>query len=74
MLPEWDLISTETRLRLTREALRHATETIAVEATLLAAEMESGKLADRGGPNALRLLAAMLQAATTEEGEAAGHA
>jgi hypothetical protein len=74
MLPEWDLISTETRMRLAREALRHATETIAIEATLLAAEMEAGKLADRGGPDALRLLAAMLQAATTEGGEAAGHA
>jgi hypothetical protein len=73
MLSDWDMISEETRLRLTREALRLATTTIAVEATELAAEMEAGRLQDRGGPDALRLLVAILQVATAEPGPA-GHA
>lgn len=75
MLSDWELITEETRLRLAREALRLATTTVAVEAAQLAAEMEAGRLADRGGPDALRLLVAMLQAATAGDEEApAGHA
>ena len=58
---DWDLLSDEAQLRLAREAMRRAAETFANHAELLAAEMEAGAIADRGGPEALRLLASMMR-------------
>ena len=49
-------------LALAREALRRAAETLADHAEVLAAEMDQGTLADRGGPDALRLFAAVIRA------------
>jgi hypothetical protein len=41
--------------------LRQAADTIAGQAEVLAGEMESGAIADCGGPEALRLLAAVVR-------------
>lgn len=54
---DWNSLSEDLQLALTREALRRAAETIAGQAEVLAGEMENGGLSDRGGPDALRLLA-----------------
>ncbi len=62
MLTEWNLISEALQLFLAREALRRASDAIAGQAEVLAEEMEAGSLIDRGGPGALRLLAAVVRA------------
>ena len=73
MLNDWNLLSEELQLMVSREALRRAAELIAEQADELAWEMESGGLSDHGGPEALRLLAAVVR--TTREDEVvAGHA
>ncbi len=61
MPPDWNLLSERLQLVLSREALRRAAETIAGQADVLADEIEAGALADRGGPDALRLLAAIVR-------------
>ncbi len=66
MLSEWDVIPEDLQLTLTREALRRASELIASQAETLADEMACGALADRGGPDALRLLAAVLRVTGVE--------
>ncbi len=66
MLSEWDIIPEDLQLTLTREALRRAAELIAGQAETLAAEMSSGAIADRGGPEALRLLATVLRVTGVE--------
>jgi len=72
--PNWTTLPEDLQLVLSREALRRAAETLADHAELLAEEMESGTLADRGGPDALRLFAAVVRA-TNEDGFAViGHA
>jgi hypothetical protein len=58
----WHTLSDDLQLTLSREALRRAAETLAEHAELLAAEMESGTLLDQGGPEALRLFAAVVRA------------
>ncbi len=58
---DWDQLTDESQLVLSREALRHASAIIAEQAELLAEEIESGRLEDRGGADALRLLAAIVQ-------------
>jgi hypothetical protein len=57
-----------------REAMRRAAETLAEHAELLAAEMEGGTLSDRGGPDALRLFAAVVRATNQDAFGAVGHA
>ena len=61
MLADWNLLSDDLQLVLSREALRRAAEIIAEQAETLAAEMELGGLRDRGGPDALRLLAGVVR-------------
>ena len=58
----WNAMPDDLQLVLSREALRRAAETLADHAELLAEEMERGTLADRGGPDALRLFAAVVRA------------
>ncbi|MDE2008174.1 MAG: hypothetical protein KGI51_16510 [Rhodospirillales bacterium] len=58
---DWNALSDDMQLAITRAALRHAANSIAGQAETLAAEMEAGHLADRGGADALRLLAAILR-------------
>ena len=61
MLEDWNVLSDDLQLLLTREALRRAAEIIAGQAEALAGEMEGGYLRDRGGPDALRLLAGVVR-------------
>ena len=58
----WHRLAEQEQLALAEAALRRAAQTIAGQAETLAIEMETGQLADRGGPNALRLLAAVVRA------------
>ena len=58
----WHSLPDDLQLTLSREALRRAAETLADHAELLASEMESGTLLDQGGPEALRLFAAVVRA------------
>jgi len=72
---DWHDLPHEIQLVLSREALRRATETLAEHAMLLAEEMERGALRDRGGPDALRLFAAVVRVTSQDAlGEVAGHA
>ena len=61
MLCDWNVLSESLQLALSREALHRAGLTIAIQAEALAAEIEKGTLVDRGGPEALRLLAAFVR-------------
>ena len=74
MLNDWNLLSEELQLMISREALRRAAELIAEQADELAWEMESGGLSDHGGPEALRLLAAVVRTTREDEMVVAGHA
>jgi len=74
MLCNWNQLSDDLQLTLSREALRRAAETIADQAEVLAEEMESGALADQGGPDALRLLAAVVRVSGKDALGVVGHA
>ena len=63
MLSDWNCLSDETQLLISREALRRAVAAFAGQAEVLAAQIEAGILDDRGGPDALRLLAAITRVA-----------
>ena len=66
MLRDWNLLSDDVQLALSREALIRAAQTIAQQAEMLAEEIETGGLSDRGGPDALRLLAAVVRVTDQE--------
>lgn len=74
MLTDWHALSDTLQLTLARQALEQATEIIATQAESLAGVMEDGELQDRGGPDALRLLAAIVRALGTTPPGVAGHA
>ena len=61
MLIDLEMLSDDLQLMVSREALRRASNLIAEQADELAIEMEIGGLSDRGGPEALRLLAAIVR-------------
>ncbi len=63
---DWDSLPDTLQLTLAQEAMRRAARSFAHQAELLAGEIEGGVLADRGGPEALRLLAAVLRLAAAE--------
>ena len=71
---EWQTMSDDLQLTLSREAMRRAAETLAGQAELLATEMEVGTLLDRGGPDALRLFAAVVRATNQDTFGVVGHA
>lgn len=73
MSSNWHQIPEDLQLALAREALLRAAETIAGHAETLAREMETGGLEDRGGPDALRLLAAVMRVTGQEIHHPAGH-
>jgi len=73
MTTEWNHLTEGTQLALTRAALAQAADTIAVQAETLAQEMDAGTLDDRGGPDALRLLAAVVRALSPLSGPVAGN-
>lgn len=70
----WNTLPEELQLILSKEALRRAAATLAEHAELLAEEMDRGTLSDRGGPDALRLFAAVVRATNEEEIGPVGHA
>ncbi|HKM62390.1 MAG TPA: hypothetical protein VJY39_07850 [Acidisphaera sp.] len=72
MLSDWNLLSDDLQLALSREALRRASHTLASQAQQLAEEIEHGTITDRGGPDALRLLATVVL--ITNEASLAGTA
>jgi hypothetical protein len=74
MLADWTELSNDLQLTLAREAMRRAVATIAGQAELLAAEIDAGRLADHGGPDALRLLAAVIRATGDEDLTTVGNA
>jgi hypothetical protein len=74
MISNWDLLSDEQQLALTAEALRHAVTQVAAHAETLATELESGAIADRGGAESLRLLAALVRLTAPGSGCAVGRA
>ena len=59
---QWNSLPDDLQLALAEQALQRAAETIAGHAECLASEMDSGTLTNQGGPEALRLLAAVLRA------------
>ena len=71
---DWHALSDETQLTLSRAALVLAMQTAAGQAETLALEMENGNLADRGGPDALRLFAAVLRVSQDTGMEVRGNA
>jgi hypothetical protein len=74
MYPDWNRLPDDLQLALASEALNRAAATIAAQAEVLAQEIESGGLADRGGPEALRLFAAVVRVGGQDAFAAAGHA
>jgi hypothetical protein len=74
MTSDWNFLSDELQLVLSQEALRRAGEIIAGQAEMLAGEIEHGYLIDRGGAEALRLLADVVRVTATEGLGQAGHA
>ncbi|MCC6719795.1 MAG: hypothetical protein IT555_18080 [Acetobacteraceae bacterium] len=74
MSKDWSLLSEGAQLALSRAALAQAADTIAGQAETLAEEMEMGALDDHGGPDALRLLAAVLRSLNPMAQPAAGMA
>ena len=71
---DWNTLNDDLQLALSREALRRAAETLAEQAELLATEMEGGVLIDRGGPDALRLFAAVVRTTNQDAFGPMGHA
>ena len=61
MYTEWNCLSDEQQLALSRQALLHAAAAIATQAEVLAEEIEQGSLSDRGGAEALRLFAEVVR-------------
>ncbi|WP_052402078.1 hypothetical protein [Muricoccus aerilatus] len=70
----WHDLPEELQLVLSREALRRAAETLAEHAELLATEIEAGALLDQGGPEALRLFAAVVRATNRDGFATVGNA
>ncbi len=70
MMPpeDWTSLPDSLQLVLAREAMRRAAQTLAEHAEQLAEEMEIGALRDRGGPEALRLFAAVVRASSGADG------
>lgn len=62
MIADWNALPESLQLYVAQQAFRHAAETIAGQAEVLAREFDDGALADRGGAEALRLMAAIVRA------------
>jgi hypothetical protein len=71
---EWHALPDELQLVLAREAMIRAAATLADQAEMLALEMDAGTLCDRGGPDALRLFAAIIRATNADSMGPVGNA
>lgn len=67
MLADWNVLSEDVQLFVSHAAMLQAAEIVAGQAETLAKEIELGTLSDRGGPDALRLLAAIVGMAGAHE-------
>lgn len=74
MVSAWSRLPEELQIALSREALSRAAVSIASQAEVLAGEMECGNLADRGGPDALRLFAAVVRVGGKDDFATEGNA
>ena len=74
MIADWNTLSEPLQLYLAQQAFRQAAETIAGQAEVLASEFDTGALADRGGAEALRLIAAIVRALGPDTAHSSGHA
>jgi hypothetical protein len=74
MIADWNTLPEGLQLYLAQQAFLQAAETIAAQAEVLAQEFEAGMLADRGGAEALRLMAAIVRALGPGSGLPAGTA
>ncbi len=68
MLNDWYLLSDDLQLVVSGEAMKTAMLTVAGQADALAKAMAAGVLVDRGGVDALHLLAAVMRL-TSEDGQ-----
>lgn len=73
-LYDWHQLSDEAQLALTRAALVQAAETLVLQAETLARKMEAGCIGDCGGPDALRLFAAVARISGQDGFTTAGNA
>ena len=69
----WPRMDDDHQLELARAALRRAADFIASQAESLAVQIETGWLTDNGGPDALRLLAALVRTGEVSSDTVAGH-
>ena len=74
MIADWNTLSESLQLYLAQQAFRQAAETIAGQAEVLADEFDTGALADRGGAEALRLMAAIVRALGPDTAHSSGQA
>lgn len=74
MIADWNTLPEGLQLYLAQQAFRQASDIIAGQAETLAQEFERGTLADRGGAEALRLMAAIIRALGPNHGLPAGQA
>lgn len=70
----WHTLPEPLQLVLAQESMRRAAATLAEQAELLAQEMDAGTLVDRGGPDALRLFAAIIRSTNANGVGPVGHA
>ncbi len=73
MLMDWNEMPEDVQIALSREALHRAVSIVASQAELLAHEIECGGLTDHGGPDALRLFAAIVRVSNGDELAPVGH-
>ena len=71
---DWDLLSEDQKIMLSQKILARLANIIAAQAEFLAAEFEAGTLEDRGGAEALRLLATLVRTSSELSFGVAGHA
>ena len=74
MTDAWDDLPEDHQLWLAEYALRYASAILAQQAETLAVEIDRGEVEDRGGADALRLLARLVRLANLRNQEAAGYA
>ena len=74
MLTQWNQLTEDLQISIAQEALHRATAAIAAKAEVLADEIENGAVADCGGPDALRLFAAVMRVSTAADWAPEGHA
>lgn len=70
----WHSLPEPLQLVLAQESMRRAAATLAEQAELLAYEMDEGTLIDHGGPDALRLFAAIIRSTNAHAAGPVGNA